>query len=232
MGLLEAAVLVSLLLIAGGIWVFAEVADEVIEGESKHFDETILRWMRNPADLSQPLGPSWLASVARDYTSLGSTAVITMTCVAAAGFLALRKKFGALVLVVVSIAGGAIVSTLLKQTFERPRPSLVPHLTEVTSLSFPSGHSMIAAITYLTLGSLIARTTSDRRLKVYVLGFAALLTFIIGVTRVYLGVHYPTDVLAGWCAGISWALLCSLAARWLQRRGTVEPEAPARPVST
>ena len=226
-GLLEAAVLVSLLIIAVAIWGFAEVADEVREGDSQNFDESILRALRRDDDPNQPIGPVWLKSVARDFTALGSFAVITMACLGSAGFLALQRKWHSLILVVVSIGGGAIVSTVLKQWFERPRPSHVAHLTEVNSLSFPSGHSMLAAVTYLTLASLLARTTADRRIKIYILTCAVVLAGIIGTTRVFLGVHYPTDVLAGWCAGISWALLCSLIARWLQKRGAVEPEAPS-----
>lgn len=227
-GLLEAAVLTSLLIIAGALWGFAEVADEVLEGESQAFDENILRALRNPNDPTLPIGPPWLKNVARDFTALGSTAVITLTCLVTAGALALRRKWASLVLVIVSIGGGALLSTGLKQWFERPRPSAVVHLTEVSSLSFPSGHSMLAAVTYLTLGSLVARTTADRRIKIYILTLAVLLTVLIGSTRVYLGVHYPTDVLGGWCAGISWALLCSLVARSLQRRGAIEPETPAK----
>jgi undecaprenyl-diphosphatase len=230
-GLLEAAALISLLIIAGSAWIFAEIADEVLEGESQSFDEMVLQSMRQPGHPDLPLGPAWLTSVARDFTALGSTAIITLVCIGTVGYLAFRKKRGALLLVLVSIAGGALISTGLKETFERPRPSVVAHLTEVSSLSFPSGHSMLAAVTYLTLGSLLARTTSDRRLKVYIIGMAVLLTVIIGLTRMYLGVHYPTDVLGGWCAGISWALLCSLVARYLQRRGAVEAEAPSTPNS-
>jgi undecaprenyl-diphosphatase len=227
-GLLEAAVLASLLVIAGSLWVFAEVADEVMEGESQKFDESVLSALRNPKDPGQPIGPPWVKNVARDFTALGSTAVITLVCCVTVGFLVLRKKWGAVYLVIASIAGGAIMSTLLKNTFERVRPSHIPHLTEVSSMSFPSGHSMIAAVTYFTLASLLSRTTADRRIKIYLLSTAIVLAILIGCTRVYLGVHYPTDVLAGWCAGISWALLCNLVARWLQKRGAVEGEAPAQ----
>jgi undecaprenyl-diphosphatase len=226
-GLLEAAVLVSLLMIAAAIWGFAAVADEVSEGDTKAFDESVLRALRRDDDPSEPIGPVWLKSVARDFTALGGVAVISVACLGSAGFLALQRKWHALTLVLVSIGGGALVSTLLKGWFERPRPSNVVHLTEVNSLSFPSGHSMLAAVTYLTLGSLLARTTADRRIKIYILTCAVVLTGIIGTTRVFLGVHYPTDVLAGWCAGISWALICSLVARSLQKRGAVEPEAPS-----
>ena len=227
-GLLEAAVLVSLLIIAGALWIFIEIADEVIEGDSQHFDEAVLSALRQPDDPEKPIGPWWLHNVARDLTALGGTAVIALVCTVSVGFLALRRKWSAVCLVLAAIVGGAIVSTVLKINFDRPRPSHVPHLAEVHSPSFPSGHSMLSAVTYLTLGSLLARTTASRRVKVYVLTVSVLLAGVIGATRVYLGVHYPTDVLAGWCAGITWALLCSLVARWLQSRGAVEAEAPAK----
>lgn len=226
-GLLEAAVLASLLLVVGSVWVFVETADEVREGEARLFDEFVLRALRHGDDPARPIGPRWTVNVARDLTALGSFAVITVVSLGAAGFLALRRKWGALWLVIASVAGGALVSTALKAAFERARPDLVPHLAEVSSLSFPSGHSMLAAVTYLTLGALLARTTADRRIKAYFLTGAALLALIIGATRIYLGVHFPTDVLAGWCAGTAWALPCSLIAPWLQRKGAVEKETPA-----
>ena len=219
--------LTSLLVIAGSVWVFVETADEVLEGESQHFDEWALRALRGP-DGAAPVGPRWLVRVARDLTALGSGAVITLVSLGAAGFLALRRNWGALALVVASIAGGGIMSTLLKRVFDRARPDLSLHFTEVTSLSFPSGHSMLAAVTYFTLGALLARTTGDRLIKAYFLASAALLALIIGATRIYLGVHFPSDVLAGWCAGIAWALFCSLIARWLQRQGAVEMASPAQ----
>jgi undecaprenyl-diphosphatase len=118
--------------------------------------------------------------------------------------------------------GGTFVSLLLKNLFDRPRPEIVPHLSHVMTSSFPSGHSMLAAVVYLTLGSLLAAVMPTRGLKVYVLAVAVLLTIFVGLSRIYLGVHYPTDVLAGWLAGLTWALVCWLAARWLQRRKIVD----------
>jgi undecaprenyl-diphosphatase len=142
------------------------------------------------------------------------------------GYLALEQKYGAMWFVVVATGGGGLLSTAMKQLFGRDRPDVVPHLVAVTSASFPSGHSMLAAILYLTLGALLARFAARRRTKVYLLKVALCITFVVGSSRVYLGVHYPTDVLAGWCAGLVWALLCWLAVRYLQNRGAVEK--PAR----
>jgi undecaprenyl-diphosphatase len=224
-GLLESAVLTTLLILAASIWIFVEVADEVIEGGSKHIDDQILAMMRNSD--GSPIGPPWLVYAARDLTALGGATVITIVTIAATGFLLLRRRWGTFWLVLASIAGGSALSTTMKRLFDRPRPDLSLHLADVTSLSFPSGHSMLSAVTYLTLGTLLAKTTSDRRVKTYFLCTAALLVIIIGTTRVYLGVHFPTDVLGGWCAGVSWALICSLLARWLQRKGAVEKETPS-----
>lgn len=225
-GLLEAAVLLSFLALAGSTWVFVEIADEVREGQYQHYDDLVLRTLRSPADPALPRGPAWLLHVARDVTTLGGFTVIILITLGTVGFLALRRKWHTCLLVLASIVGGGLLSHLLKTFFARTRPAVVPHLVDVASLSFPSGHSMLGAITYLTLGALLARTTADRRIKIYCLGLAVTLVFLIGLTRLYLGVHYPTDVLAGWCAGIIWALLCALTARWLQRRGAVEKETP------
>ena len=163
----------------------------------------------------------------RDITALGGVTVTTLMTLGAAGFLLLSGKRGAALFVVVSIAGAALLSSGMKLGFERPRPDLVPHGVEVYTASFPSGHATGAAATYLTLGALLARFQSRRRLKVYLLSIAVLLTVLIGLSRLYLGVHWPSDVLAGWTLGASWALLCWLVAWQLQRRGKVEDDAEA-----
>jgi undecaprenyl-diphosphatase len=129
------------------------------------------------------------------------------------------------VLVLVSVAGGLLLSTLFKEAFDRPRPDLVPHGATVYTASFPSGHSMMAAVTYLTLAVMYARVEPRRAVKIYLIAVATLIILFVGASRVYLGVHWPTDVVAGWLAGATWALFCWLIARWLQRRGAVEPEA-------
>jgi undecaprenyl-diphosphatase len=138
----------------------------------------------------------------------------------------LARKRGAALLVLASVGGGALLSTLLKLSFERPRPDLVPHAVAVYTASFPSGHAMLSAVTYLTLGTLLARIQPRRRLRAYIVAVAVLLTLLVGTSRVYLGVHWPTDVLAGWCLGAAWAMLCWAVALWLQRRGRVEADTP------
>lgn len=218
--------LLAIVLVAGGIWLFAELAGEVREGETRQIDEAILLSMRNPADASDPLGPPWLEEMERDFTALGGVGVLSVLTLAVSAFLALDRKGRAAVLVLIAVGGALVLSFLLKSGFQRPRPELVPHGSYVYTTSFPSGHSMMSAATYLTLGALLARVQPRRRLKVLLLGFATLLTLIVGCSRVYLGVHWPTDVLAGWTAGAIWALICWLIARRLQHKGHIEPEGP------
>jgi undecaprenyl-diphosphatase len=160
----------------------------------------------------------------RDLTALGSATVLVLFVLAVAGALLARRQHHALVLLLVAALGGMLLNILLKPVFGRPRPDAVLRLVEVKSLSFPSGHAMGSAIIYFTLAALLARLVEARALKLYFLGLAALLTFLVGASRVYLGVHYPSDVLAGWTVGLAWALLCWTVARYLQGRGSVEPE--------
>jgi undecaprenyl-diphosphatase len=216
--------LVALVLLAGGIWAFAELADEVREGETRQIDERIILAMRTPGDPNDPIGPRWVEETERDFTALGGVAVMALLTLAVSGFLFLDRKNRAAVLVLVAVGGGLLLSAVLKHGYERPRPDLVPHGSYVYTSSFPSGHSTMAAATYLTLGALLARVQPRRRMKVFLLGVALLITLLVGISRVYLAVHWPTDVLAGWTLGGLWALVCWLLARWLQRRGEVETD--------
>ena len=223
----EATLLGAIALAAASLVLFAQLTDEVVEGETHGFDRAVLLSLRSPADPSDPLGPGWLESMMRDVTALGSLGVLTLFSLAVVGFLILQGKRHTALLVVVAVGGGMLVSTLTKLGFGRPRPDLVPHATEVYTASFPSGHAMMAAVTYLTLGALVARVQPRRRLKLYLIGLAATLTVLVGVSRVYLGVHWPTDVLAGWALGAAWALACWAIALWLQARGRIEADEPA-----
>ncbi|MFT0860294.1 phosphatase PAP2 family protein [Ancylobacter sp. G4_0304] len=220
----ELGVLYALIAIAAGLLGFALLADEVIEGETHGFDEALLLAFRVPGDTADPLGPAWLEIAMLDITALGSTTVLILVTLIVTGFLFMDGKRASALFVLLATASGGVMSTLLKLGFERPRPDLVAHLVEVHTLSFPSGHAMGAALTYLTLGVLIVRTEHKRRIKAYALTVAVTLTLLIGISRVYLGVHWPTDVLAGWCLGGAWALACWLVALMLQRHGDIEPE--------
>jgi undecaprenyl-diphosphatase len=220
----DAALLLSLLGVVSCILIFAWVADEVKDRDTQSFDEQLILRLRDPGRPSEPRGPEWLLGAMRDLTALGSASVLSLFVLAVAGALLARRQYHALVLLLVAAFGGMLLTILLKPFFGRARPDVALRLTQVTSLSFPSGHAMGSAIVYLTLAALLARLVEPRALKLYFLGLAALLTFLVGASRVYLGVHYPTDVLAGWTVGLAWALLCWTIARYLQGRGSVEPE--------
>lgn len=221
-------VLTVMIVIVGGAFGFIKLASEVREGETKAFDEQILRALRQHDHPDIPIGPHWLGEVGRDITALGSMSVLAIFTGAVIGHLVFSRKTHAAIFLAGAVMGGVMIGTLLKQVFGRERPSVVPHLTEVYSSSFPSGHAMMSAVVYLTLGSLLMRLAPRRRLKLYYLCVAMFLTFLVGLSRMYMGVHYPTDVLAGWTAGLVWALLCWLAARWLQRKGAVEKDTGER----
>jgi len=223
LGAHELGVLLAFCGIAAGIWIFAWIADTVREGEAQTFDRTILLALRHSADLS-PLGSAEIQDAVRDISALGGPVVLTLLTLISAGFLWLDGKRHLALLTCGSVWGGLLISTLLKVFFQRARPDLVPFGSYVSTTSFPSGHSMMSAVVYLTLGALLARSQPGRRLKAYFLLLAAFLTLIVGCSRVYLGVHWPTDVLAGWTAGASWATLCWLVARKLQARHQVERE--------
>ena len=230
----ELSLLVCLLLMAGGVWSFLELADEMREGELARIDRQILLLLRNAADPADPLGPVWLEEAMRDLTALGSMSVLAIITLAVVVHLVLAGKRHAALFLVIAIGGGVLLSYGAKAVFERPRPDLVAHAARVFTSSFPSGHSMMAAVVYLTLGTLLARVQPQRLLKLWLIGLAVLITVAVGISRVYLGVHWPSDVLGGWTLGASWAMLCWAAALWLQRRGQIErpgEETPAAPRS-
>ncbi|MDX8525509.1 phosphatase PAP2 family protein [Mesorhizobium sp. MSK_1335] len=218
---IEFPLLLAGLVIAGGLWGFVELM-ELAQATTPHaFDTQILLAFRHAGQPNSPIGPAWLQGAVRDITALGSTSVLVLITTATIIYLLLIRRAGTALFVFAAIAGGQVLSSLLKLEVDRPRPDLVSHLVSETSLSFPSGHAMLSAVTYLTLGSLAARFLPDRRTKIFVLCLAVLIAVLVGISRVYLGVHWPSDVLAGWCAGFAWAMLCWLAARLLQRRKMV-----------
>ena len=190
-----------------------------MDGDTQALDLWMLRALRQPHDPSTPIGPDWVKFALLDLTALGGKTVLGLMVVAVAGFLFLQRLHRTMALVLVTSISGFAVSQGMKLLFMRPRPADVPHLREVVSSSFPSGHAMDSAIIYLTLGAMLMRVTDSRLTKVYVLVTAIGLTFLVGASRVALGVHYPTDVLGGWIFGFLWASICLLAARRLEAGG-------------
>src|SRR5215470_16121876 len=184
----EAVVLVALLVIVVAFFGFVKIAEELGESELTGVDEWLLQLLRVPGQPHVPIGPAWLLEAAQDITVLGGRTMLVSVAVFTIGYLALERKYGAMWLVTAAAAGGGVLDSVLKHLFDRGRPSVVPHLVAVTSPSFPSGHSMLGAIIYLTLGALLARFATRRRTKIYLLAVAVVITVVIGATRVYLGV--------------------------------------------
>jgi undecaprenyl-diphosphatase len=214
--------LAVLLAAALATWAFVELADEVAEGDLAGFDRAVLLLFRNPADPTDPLGPAWFEDYMRDITALGSLGVLSVVVVAVCAYLWLAGKHAAVAYVLVAVLGALALSSILKELYDRPRPDLFPRGADVFTASFPSGHSVMSAATYLTLGALLARYQQSKRLRAYLIGVAMLLTLAVGISRLYFGVHWPSDVLAGWSIGAAWALVCWAVAALLQRRGVIE----------
>ena len=198
-------------LLYGGL--FLALAGQVFQGETRAYDDRLLRMFRNPSDLAKPVGAGWVAETVRDITSLGSVPLLAFALGVAVGYLLLAGKRRLALFTLIATLGGSALSFLLKGSYNRPRPTLVPHLSDVITSSFPSGHAMHAAVVFLTFGGLLAEAAPRKRLKLYILAVALLATAAVGISRVYLGVHYPSDVLAGWIAGLGWASLSAMAAR-------------------
>ncbi len=221
-GRLEISLLLAGLFVVAGFWAFAVLAGEVLDGGAPKYDERLLLALRQPGNLAEPIGPHWTLQVARDLTALGGVTVLGILSGGVGGYLLLQRRYGLLVFTMGSVGTGALLALVLKDWFHRPRPQIVPHLTDISTASFPSGHSMISSVVYLTLAALLARATPDWKTKIFFLGVAVVLIGLIGCSRVYLGVHFPTDVLAGWCGGTTWAILCCLVGHVLGRRHLVE----------
>jgi undecaprenyl-diphosphatase len=206
------------------LFLFIRLAGEVMEGDTQAFDVAILKSLRQAADPSRPIGPAWMEGVLSDVTALGSPVVLGLMVLLIAGYLLLEARYVTALIVLVTSISGEIINELLKFLFERPRPSVVPHLRTVVTASFPSGHAMESAIIYLTLGALLMRVVEGRITKIYCMAVAIFLTFIVGMSRVFLGVHYPTDVVGGWMLGFLWAALTVLVTRRFGRAVDQERE--------
>jgi undecaprenyl-diphosphatase len=207
------ALLAGFLLAACLILAFVLLVSAVKGGQTLSFDSHLLLALRSPDNITDPLGPIWVEEMFRDFTALGGTGVLLFVVLGAVVYFLLERKYRELNVLLVTFVGGLLLNTMLKIWFDRPRPDLVPHLAHVVDMSFPSGHTMLSAVAYLTLGALLARTQAKRRSRIFIMLIAALLTLLVGISRVYLGVHWPTDVMAGWILGSAWTLLCWLGLR-------------------
>lgn len=220
----ELTLLVGILVLLGVLWLILTLAGKVLEGDTLDFDKRMLSALRKADNPSQPVGPPWLELAAFDLTALGGPTILGLTVAAVVGYLLLHGLYRNAAFVFLASVGGWLLNDFLKEIFARPRPQVVPHLRQVMSLSFPSGHALTSAAIFLTLGALLMRVAERRFVKFYIMSVAVLATLLVGATRVYLGVHYPTDVLAGWLIGSSWALFCWLLERSLERRAGLRRE--------
>ena len=211
----EFGIILTCLVCVAGLWMFIEISDEITEAETQSIDTYLLTSLREPVDLEKPIGPQWGKEVARDVTALGSKFVLSLVVLVVAGFLFLKKRYGQAWLIVISSLAGVLLTVGLKMLFVRERPDVVPHFVMATTHSYPSGHTMMSSVIYLSLSTMIAHLQDHKRLKVYCILIALVIAFLVGFSRVYLGVHYPTDVLAGWSIGLAWAAFCWIMFRYL-----------------
>ena len=187
------------------------VGSRALTGDATIYDWSIVLALRNPLNITDPLGPDWFESITVDLSYLGSVTVVGAIALAAMGYFLLVRRRDLAILVFAAVSGTAIVTTLLKLAIARPGINLAMMRFETSTFSFPSGHAALSAAIYLTLAALIARGQSQQLVKYYVLGLACALTLIIGASRVFNTVHFPTDVLAGWSVGAAWTLVCLFA---------------------
>lgn len=210
--------LILLLFVWGGL----ELRDLFMVDRAQKFDEWLLLSLRDADNPQYLFGPHWVDEAVRDITALGGPAVLTFMIFVVTIYLLLQQKYRSAFLVLVVTIGGLLLSLLLKDFFLRDRPDIVPALMVETSPSFPSGHSMLSAVVYLTLGSLLTRLETNPRIRTYIISIAIFTAMLIGLTRIMLGVHYPTDVLVGWIVGFFWATLCWFFMMVLQEQHVVE----------
>ena len=187
------------------------VGSGALTGDAMVYDWAIVLALRNPLNITDPLGPDWFESITVDLGYLGSVTVVGAIALAAMGYYLLVRRRDLAILVFAAVSGTAIVTTLLKLAVARPGINLAMMRFETSTFSFPSGHAALSAAIYLTLAALIARAQSQQLVKYYILGLACALTLIIGASRVFNTVHFPTDVLAGWSVGAAWTLVCLFA---------------------
>jgi len=214
----EFAALGALAIITLGTMTFVEIADDMTETDGQAFDQMVLHWMQPVA--GQPRGPWWLHEAAADITSLGGIAVLTLFAVVALGMLLILRKWLSALLLLIGLAGGVALSEGLKALFQRERPPAAFQAVETLNASFPSGHALLSTVFYLTVAVMMTRAFPRRRLKAYVLGVGMVFALMVGLTRVYLGAHWASDVMAGWCVGAAWAMALWLVSYAVERRQT------------
>jgi undecaprenyl-diphosphatase len=220
---LETRALLLWFALAASIWAFLGIAGEMADGELTAFDRSILLALRNPRNIADPLGPKGFEESMRDVTALGGVTVLTLVVIAAILILIFHRKHRQALVFAATIAATFVSSELLKHAYNRPRPDFLPHGSYVYSASFPSGHSTLSAATYLTLATVIASLEARRETKALIYAVAVLVVVGVGFSRIYLAVHWPSDVLAGWALGSGWAFSAWIGLNRLTRPAPVSP---------
>lgn len=217
----EFVALSALLIVGLGVSIFADLAEDMREGDGQAFDQWVLSVLRPDADPSDAWGPGWLSVAANDLTALGAISVLTLFATIAVIFLVIQKKRLSALLLVFGLLGGVTLSEGLKAMFERARPPEQFQAVETINASFPSGHALLSTVFYLSLAVMLSRAFPRRRLKAYVIGTGVLIAVLVGLTRIYLGAHWATDVFAGWSVGAAWAMALWLVSYAVERRQAV-----------
>lgn len=219
----EFAALLALLIAGLGVMTFVEVADDMTEADGQALDQQILAALRPYAnDPDRPWGPWWLKEAAGDITSLGGISVLGLFALIVIVFLLSQRKWLSSLLLALGLAGGVGLSEGLKAVFERERPPASLRAVETLNASFPSGHALLATVFYLSVAVMLTRAFPRQRFKVFVLVIGMVLAMLVGLTRIYLGAHWASDVFAGWAVGAAWAMILWLVAyavaRWQKHR--------------
>ena len=221
--------LILFIVVVAIVWLFVELSFEVFAGSSAAIDEKIVLAFREPTDLSDPIGPKWIEEMMRDITGLGGVGILVFISLLTLMYLLIDGKNKVALIFFVAVSTGLLLSFSLKYGFTRPRPDLVPHGSYVYTSSFPSGHAMMSSLIYLTMAGMLSQLPFRRSVKIYFFIIAIVLTVSIGISRVYLGVHWPTDVLAGWLGGAGWALLTLFIIRLFKVMYWIGPDSEDNP---
>ena len=214
----ETRALLAWMSVAAAAWAFVKLAGEVGEGETAALDRRLLLALRTPGPPADPIGPRWFEEAMRDLTALGGFTVVTLLVAVGVTALVLHRKRLQAAVFAAAVLLAQVSTELLKSFYDRARPDLVPHGSIVYSQSFPSGHSTVSAAAYLTLAMVISSLETRAATKLLAFAAAGAVVLLVGVSRVYLGVPWPTDVLAGWTLGAAWALAAWIALDSFARR--------------
>jgi undecaprenyl-diphosphatase len=215
---IEGRLLLAALALSGAVWAFGGLWDAVEDQHTGGFDRAVLLALRVPGHPDRLEGPRWLQECARDLTALGGFTVLTLVSLMTVAILAMQRRRLQATIFAATVVGAQILAQAIKLIADRPRPDIVAHFDQVYSSSFPSGHSTMAPVVYLSLAVIVGAGEPRRDVRVLLFACAVLVTIAVGFSRVYLGVHWPTDVLAGWALGAAIALVAMIALRFSARR--------------